>query len=48
VADSIHPAKPLKMTAFRITPPSPSIVEGLIKTGDDVTVRFEWLVGFRR
>ncbi len=41
-------AKPLKMTAFRITPPSPSISGGLIKTGDDVTVRFEWLVGFRR
>jgi len=41
-------AKPLKMTAFRITPPSPSISGGLIKTGDDVTVRFEWLVGLRR
>ncbi len=33
----------LKMTDFGIKPPSPALSIGLIKTGDDVTVRVEWL-----
>jgi polyisoprenoid-binding protein YceI len=41
-------AKKLKMTDFKITPPSPSISGGLIKTGDDVTVKFEWLLGTKK
>jgi polyisoprenoid-binding protein YceI len=35
---------PLKMTAFGVKPPSPSVSLGLIKTGDDVKVSFDWLV----
>jgi hypothetical protein len=32
-----------KMTDFKITPPSPSLPGGIsIKTGDDVTLRFNW------
>jgi len=40
--------KKLKMTDFDITPPSPKI-PGLptIRTGDEVTVKFEWIVGAR-
>jgi RNA polymerase sigma factor (sigma-70 family) len=38
----------LKMTSFQIVPPSPKIALGLIKTGDDVTVRFDWLVAATR
>ncbi len=34
---------PLKMTSFKIEPPCPKIGLGLIKTGDDVTITFEWL-----
>jgi len=34
----------LKMTDFKIDPPAPAIAAGLIKTGDPVTVKFEWLV----
>ena len=33
----------LKMTAFGITPPAPDIGLGLIKTGDDVKLTFEWV-----
>lgn len=32
----------LKMTAFNVKPPAPAIGLGLIKTGDDITVTFEW------
>lgn len=32
----------VKMTDFGIDPPSPSISFGLIKTGDEVTLTFEW------
>jgi hypothetical protein len=32
------------MTSFQIDPPAPSIALGLIKTGDDVSLRFEWVV----
>jgi polyisoprenoid-binding protein YceI len=35
---------PLKMTQFKIQPPSPIITANLIKTGDDVTVAVDWLL----
>jgi len=34
----------LKMTDFKMEPPAPAIAMGIIKTGDPVTVKFEWLV----
>jgi hypothetical protein len=34
----------VKMTDFKIEPPAPKIALGLIKTGDDVKLSFEWLV----
>lgn len=37
--------KALKMTDFKIAPPAPRLAMGLIKTGDEVTIRFEWIVG---
>lgn len=33
----------LKMTDFGIKPPAPSVGLGLIRTGDDVKITFEWL-----
>lgn len=33
----------LKMTDFGIEPPAPDIGLGLIKTGDDVKIKFEWV-----
>ena len=38
----------LKMTDYKIEPPSPKIAMGLIKTGDDVKLIFEWMLGPRR
>ncbi len=38
---------PLKMTDFGIKPPAPSVGLGLIKTGDEVKVSFEWLTALR-
>jgi hypothetical protein len=38
----------IKMTDFKIEPPSPKIAMGLIKTGDDVKLIFEWVVGQRK
>lgn len=39
-------ATKLKMTDFGITPPSPQIPGmDVIKTGDDITIKFEWLLG---
>ncbi len=35
----------LKMTDFKIEPPAPKIALGLIKTGDPVTIIFDWMVG---
>ena len=32
----------VKMTDFGIQPPSPAVSLGLIKTADDVTLKFEW------
>ena len=34
---------PLKMTSFGIVPPAPKVALGLISTGDDVKITFEWL-----
>lgn len=34
---------PLKMTTFGIQPPAPKAALGLIKTGDDVKIFFEWV-----
>ena len=34
----------LKMTDFHVTPPSPTISLGLIKTADEIKVTFEWVV----
>ncbi|HKQ37380.1 MAG TPA: YceI family protein [Verrucomicrobiae bacterium] len=33
----------LKMTSFGMKPPAPKILLGMISTGDDVKVAFEWL-----
>ena len=33
----------LKMTSFGMKPPAPKILLGMISTGDDVKVTFEWL-----
>lgn len=37
-------ATDLKMTDFGIKPPAPKLAMGLIKTGDEVKLKFEWLV----
>ena len=34
----------LKMTDFRITPPSPNLGVAKLTTGDEVTIRFVWWV----
>ncbi len=38
----------LKMTDYKIQPPSPKIAMGLIKTGDDVKLVFEWMLAQRK
>ena len=38
----------LKMTDFGIKPPAPKIALGAIKTGDEVTLNFEWLTAPRK
>ena len=38
-------ATTVKMTDFGIKPPAPALGLGLIKTGDDVKLNFEWMVG---
>jgi hypothetical protein len=35
----------VKMTSFNIQPPAPAIALGLIKTGDEVKLLFDWMVG---
>lgn len=35
---------PIKMTDHKIKPPAPALAMGLIKTGDDVKVSFEWIL----
>lgn len=37
-------AIPLKMTDYGVKPPQPAIAGGLIKTGDEVQLTFEWIV----
>jgi hypothetical protein len=39
---------PLKMTDYKVEPPSPKIAMGLIKTGDDVKLVFEWVLAQRK
>ena len=36
---------PIKMTDFGVKPPAPNLGLGLIKTGDDVKISFEWVTG---
>ena len=38
----------LKMTDFKIEPPAPKIALGMIKTGDDIKLIFEWMVAQRK
>jgi hypothetical protein len=38
----------LKMTDYKIDPPSPKIAMGLIKTGDEVKLIFEWMLAQRK
>jgi polyisoprenoid-binding protein YceI len=33
----------VKMTAYGITPPAPKVALGLVKTGDDIKISFEWV-----
>ena len=40
----ISAAIPLKMTDYKVVPPAPKIALGMITTGDQVTIKFEWLV----
>jgi polyisoprenoid-binding protein YceI len=35
----------IKMTDFKIEPPAPKIALGAIKTGDDVKLIFDWMLG---
>jgi hypothetical protein len=39
---------PIKMTDFKVEPPSPKIALGLIKTGDEVKLIFEWMLAQRK
>ena len=38
----------LRMSQFGITPPAPKIALGLITTGDEVSVEFEWFVAEKK
>ena len=38
----------LKMTSFQVDPPGPTTALGMIKTGDDVSIQFEWQVAARK
>jgi polyisoprenoid-binding protein YceI len=44
----IHAAVPLKMTAFHIDPPAPNIGLGLMRCGDDVTIKIDWTLKERK
>ena len=37
-----------KMTEYKVDPPAPKIALGLIKTGDDVKLIFEWMLAQRK
>jgi hypothetical protein len=38
----------IKMTDFKVEPPSPKIALGLIKTGDEVKLIFDWMLAQRK
>ena len=38
---------PIKMTAYGVTPPAPALAAGLIKTGDEVKISFDWNVAVK-
>jgi polyisoprenoid-binding protein YceI len=38
-------SKQLKMTDFKIPPPSPKLALGAIKTDDEVLIKFDWILG---
>ena len=38
----------VKMTDFKVEPPSPKIALGLIKTGDEIKLIFEWMLAQRK
>ena len=38
----------VKMTEFKIDPPAPKIALGLIKTGDEVKLSFDWVVARKK
>lgn len=38
----------VKMTDFKVDPPAPKLALGLIKTGDDVKLIFEWVVAQKK
>jgi RNA polymerase sigma factor (sigma-70 family) len=38
----------LKMTSFQIDPPAPKTALGLIKTEDDVSIQFDWVVAAKK
>jgi polyisoprenoid-binding protein YceI len=38
-------SRQLKMTDFKIQPPSPKLALGAIKTDDEVVIKFEWVLG---
>jgi polyisoprenoid-binding protein YceI len=38
----------VKMTDFKVEPPAPKIALGMIKTGDDVKLIFDWMVAPRK
>ena len=41
-------SKVVKMTDFKITPPAPKIALNMIKTGDEVTVKFDWVLAQKK
>ena len=36
------------MTSYKVDPPAPKLALGLIKTGDDVKLVFEWVLAQRK
>ncbi|MBI2926753.1 MAG: YceI family protein [Verrucomicrobia bacterium] len=38
----------MKMTDYGIKPPAPSLALGLIKTGDEIKVSFEWMLALKQ
>ena len=37
----------VKMSSFKVEPPAPKLALGMIKTGDEVKIIFDWIVGQR-